>query len=564
MNVDMQELRHAVEELRDELSGVAVVLDTPGADEVRRARDHVLGQIDDYVLPRLDRMEAPLLVVVGGSTGAGKSTLVNSLVGEVVSAAGVLRPTTTTPILVANPADLHWFEGPRILPDLPRLTGKPRPGDFGLYLLSDDDVPQGIALLDAPDVDSVVEANRRLASQLLAAADLWLFATTAARYADGVPWSFLQQAHERSAALALVLNRIPPEAMEEVPEHLRQMLRDEGLHDAPVLTIPEVALDDGLIPEAQLGGVKAWLQDLAADAERRNAVIRQTLEGAVGKLPDRVAEIAQHVSLQIDAGEELMQDANVAYQRAIGDVEEALSGGTLLRGEVLARWHEFVGTGDFMRNVQSAIGRARDRIGDVLFGRPPVDAEVRSEVGTRIESAVIAASDKALERVLDTWRSTPAGRSLITAGRVPTGSSRDLRERVDAAVRNWQGRVLELVVEQGQDKRTVGRALSLGVNATGAALMITVFAHTGGLTGGEVVVAGGTAAVSQRVLEAVFGDQAVRSLTAAARSELFDRLSTIFSEEAERFTEPVRASLPQVDRVDRLLDVVVRLRKAAP
>ena len=38
-------------------------------------------------------------------------------------------------------------------------------------------------MLDAPDIDSVVQ-NRQLASQLLAAADLWLFVTSAARYAD--------------------------------------------------------------------------------------------------------------------------------------------------------------------------------------------------------------------------------------------------------------------------------------------------------------------------------------------------------------------------------------------
>ena len=42
--------------------------------------------------------------------------------------------------------------------------------------------------MDAPDVDSVVEDNRDLAATLLAGADLWIFVTTAARYADAVPW----------------------------------------------------------------------------------------------------------------------------------------------------------------------------------------------------------------------------------------------------------------------------------------------------------------------------------------------------------------------------------------
>src|SRR6266545_8156507 len=109
--------------LRDDLREVRLDLDVPGAEEARRARDDVVAQVDDYLLPRLRRMEAPALIVVGGSTGAGKSTLVNSLVGAVVTPAGVLRPTTRTPVLAFHPDDLQWFEDDRILPGLARTTG---------------------------------------------------------------------------------------------------------------------------------------------------------------------------------------------------------------------------------------------------------------------------------------------------------------------------------------------------------------------------------------------------------------------------------------------------------
>src|SRR5918993_4789184 len=43
-----------------------------------------------------------------------------------------------------------------------------------------------IALVDAPDVDSVEAENRKTAEELLQAADLCLFVTTAQRYADYV------------------------------------------------------------------------------------------------------------------------------------------------------------------------------------------------------------------------------------------------------------------------------------------------------------------------------------------------------------------------------------------
>src|SRR5215210_8017870 len=220
-----------LERLRDDLRGVRLELDVPGAGEARRIRDDLAGQIDDYLLPRLRQMDAPALIVVGGSTGAGKSTLVNSLIGAVVSPAGVLRPTTRAPLLACHPGDVSWFEDDRILPGLARSTGEVSAGDTALGLVPTDALTPGVALLDSPDIDSVLTENRALANQLLGAADAWLFVTTAARYADAVPWEFLRAARQRGTALAVVLNRVPADAGREVPAHLRRMLGDEELGD---------------------------------------------------------------------------------------------------------------------------------------------------------------------------------------------------------------------------------------------------------------------------------------------------------------------------------------------
>src|SRR3954465_1792447 len=209
-------------------------LEVPGVSEARRIRDELVAQIDDYLLPRLASMDAPLLIVVGGSTGAGKSTLVNSLVGASVSQSGVLWPTTRAPVLVCHPDDLRWFEDDRVLPGMSRTTGRPA-GAGGLELAPATGVPAGVALLDSPDIDSVVEANRALSRQLLAAADAWLFGTTAARYADAVPWELLHAARDRGTALSLVLDRVPPEAAEEVADHLRAMVSEQGLRGTELL-----------------------------------------------------------------------------------------------------------------------------------------------------------------------------------------------------------------------------------------------------------------------------------------------------------------------------------------
>ncbi len=557
-----QRLGEAVSSVASELRRVRFPLAIEGASEAAATRDELVGQIEDYLLPRLAQIDAPLLAVVGGSTGAGKSTLVNSLVGRSVSASGVLRPTTTTPVLVSHPDDISWFEGERILPGLPRATGAPAAGSAALHLIADADVPRGIALLDAPDVDSVVRANRELATQLLAAADLWLFVTTAARYADAVPWEFLRRARARSTALALVLNRVPPDALREVPTHLSDMLRREGLEDAPVLTVAEGPLEGELIPAARLEPVVTWLRSLASDASARSEVVRRTLEGAVASVPARVDVVIAQLEAQIAAGDALADEARRAYALGFEEIEHALSGGALLRSEVLARWHEFVGTGDVMRSLQTGIGRLRDRLNELLLGQPPVEKEVRTEVQRSIETVVVAASDKSAERALAAWRGSPAGRSLLESQEIPRGSSPQLAASVESEVRAWQGRVLELVKEQGAGKRAAGRAVSMGVNAVGAALMIAVFAQTGGLTGGEVAIAGGTAALSQRLLEALFGDEAVRMLTNSARSDLLERLRDLMDAEVERFETVVRRDAPDQEQVAALRANLVALQEA--
>src|SRR4029434_4490946 len=151
-------------ELRAAVAQVRLPLPLPGAEEQRKVADEVNRQLDDYVMPRLATIDAPLLAVVGGSTGAGKSTLVNSLVGREVSAPGVIRPTTRAPVLVHHSRDVDWFTNDRIVPGLARATGASKEAR-SLQLVVEDSIPPGLAILDSPALDCVVVENRQLASQ---------------------------------------------------------------------------------------------------------------------------------------------------------------------------------------------------------------------------------------------------------------------------------------------------------------------------------------------------------------------------------------------------------------
>ncbi|RYJ05000.1 MAG: ABC transporter, partial [Actinomycetales bacterium] len=150
---------NALGKLLGEVTTATLRYETPGASVARATQAAVADQLSDYVIPRLVQLDAPLLTVVGGSTGAGKSTLVNSLVGSRVTESGVLRPTTRSPVLVHHPDDAHWFQPDRILPDLPR-TDQPSNDVSALRLAASPGVPRGLAILDAPDVDSIDAGNR--------------------------------------------------------------------------------------------------------------------------------------------------------------------------------------------------------------------------------------------------------------------------------------------------------------------------------------------------------------------------------------------------------------------
>ena len=65
-----------------------------------------------------------------------------------------------------------------------------------------------LSVVDAPDFDSVVGRHREMAEELLAAADVAVFVASAQRYADAVPWEFLEQLKRRDLTTVLVLNRV--------------------------------------------------------------------------------------------------------------------------------------------------------------------------------------------------------------------------------------------------------------------------------------------------------------------------------------------------------------------
>lgn len=560
----MSEVAPLLADLRQTLDRLRFPLDLPQSADAREETADLRHQLDDYVLPRYESLDAPLLAVVGGSTGSGKSALVNALTSRPIAQSSAIRPTTRTPLLVHHPDDRRWFDGDRILPELARVRGGDGESHTELALAEAETLPPGLALLDSPDIDSIVEENRRLAAQLLAAADLWLFVTTAARYADAIPWALLDEAAARNIVIAIVLNRVPPGVGAEVRSDLARRLEQRSLSHAPLFVIGETDLSEGgLIPDADVTDIRAWLEGLAHDSSARTAVARQTLGGAVDALTLRGETLLPALGEQRSALVTLASQVDDAFAHAHAKVVSAVDDGSVLRGEVLARWQDFVGSGEILRQVEAGVGRLRDKISAWFRGGTQAQAEeIEEAIEDGIARMLVGETETAIATVERAWARGLGGESLVSDA---AARLRSHDERVEAAtilVREWQAILTDLIREEGQDKRAAARVLSLGINTVGIALMIVIFASTAGLTGGEVMVAGGTAVVAQKVLEAIFGDEAVRRMAQSAQKDLHRRAGEFMVDDAEPFRDELATLGVDAASGDDLAEILALLTAA--
>ncbi|MEU6726813.1 dynamin family protein [Nonomuraea wenchangensis] len=546
-------LTTALDQLRESITDLRLGLDLPGVKEARQARTDLLAQLDNYVLPRVRTSTAPALIVVAGSTGAGKSTLVNSLAERNVSRTGIRRPTTGTPVLVCHPDDRQWFAEGELLGTVQRLD-QPEPTanrgggagtgtNDGLVLVATEKLPQGVALLDTPDIDSVVEEHHEIAHRMLDAADLWIFVTTAARYADAPAWSLLKLAKERGARLAIVLSRVQPKAVDVVLKHFVRMLTEYGLGDIDRFVIHESEVTDGRLPDSEVTDLRLWLAELSVDEERRAQAVRETLNGVLDSFRTRVPALAKHLEAQVAFRAELRKDVEAAFFGALSDIDKAARSGSLLHGEVLARWQDFAGSGDLMRSLQLR------RRGRAARQAPERVIAFRAAIRTGLESVIVAAANRATAEVVARWRHrAELGGKLGEGLDVPSDT---LVRNAGRAIASWQDHLGELVRTEGVAKRSVSKIVSFDPDAL--ALIFTVAMFSG--ANGE--------GVPHRLVNALLGAESLRGIGAKALSDLRARIGMLFDEEAMRYVQALdSAGVPDESAATRLYQATYNLEVA--
>ena len=508
----------------------------------RQLIDHLRG----HVRVRAASLDAPLVVLLLGPTGAGKSTIFNTIAGRDASQTGVLRPTTRVAVVLVHPEDRDAL-----------LSGSLASVRVDqIQLVEDDAIAPGLVLVDAPDIDSVEHANRELADKLAEAADLCLFVTTATRYADQVPWTVLERVRERGLPLMVVVNRMPDDVadVEAVRGDVVRLLGDAGLGSAPqpdnetdaengdetdlqVITVREGALDAGSeqLNPAAIQPVMDEIGRLRQDRQARLDLAARALAGSLAGLGDSLDRIADDVEHEAIDVETLRRTAVQAYAHGLTGLRQEIGSGAFLREEALRHWQSFVGADQITRFFSDGIGRVRGAIAAVFRPVSAPLAEVRTATTDDLIAVARSGAAEAARRTATDWSQDPGASVIVGQDASLWGTSPRFDDRLRVRLDDWIDGIATDIQEHGRPKRLMARGASIGVNVLGTGVMLGTFLHTGGLTGTEIGVAAGTAFVNQKLLSALFGEAAMAELVGNARRRLDEALATTFAEEQDRF-----------------------------
>ncbi|MGI8575785.1 MAG: dynamin family protein [Egibacteraceae bacterium] len=563
---DERTLRGGLTQLAEALREPLFSLSGAARGERVALRDRLVQDVEGH-RTRLDDLDAPLLVVLGGVTGAGKSTVANTFVGAPLLRTGVLRPTTSIPTLLAHPDELEEFRGARVLGELARLESEagtpPTASSSSLWLMATSALPQGLALVDAPDVDSVAVAHRDLADLLLDAADVWVWFTTAGKYADEESMRYLRRASRRRTALAVAITQVRETDRAEIVADFAGKLAAAGLPDLDIHVVPFAPVNDQQVPVSAVATLREWLWSLAEPRARRVHRL-QTLWGAVAALPDEVEPLLGALDDELGTAHRLMTVAEEASVDARREFSRALDEGLPLQQEVLARWNRVVGTGRFLALAEGAAGQARSWIRDLMGSTASaeerrVEREVRVEVSDTVVDLVTRLGDLAAAQVAEGWSRESPGQALLSAR--PDLATKDpgLVAESAAEIEAWQRHVVELVAPRGAERKVRARWLSTLINAAATGAIVIALAQTGGLTGAEAGIATAAGAANQTLLVKLLGAANLRWLVSASRSDLQARFDRLMDAERRRYVRAVAEAAPEPDEVDAVREALTAL-----
>jgi hypothetical protein len=301
------------------------------------------------------RLEAPLVVATLGGTGTGKSTLVNALVGGVVTTAGRSRPTTRQPVLICRPGLS------------PQLLGI----DPASVQLVQRDIPllRDLVILDCPDPDTTEDAQARDTNlsrlrHLLPHCDVLLVTTTQQKYRSACVGEELTAA---AVGARLVFVQTHADVEDDIRPDWRRLLEND-YRSGELLFVDSLAalrdMESGVEPRGDFGRLVDLLtRELAGAAAGRirRANFLDLADAALAACRQRIDEALPPIAQLENAIQD--QRTHLAGQLARQIREELVnsrrSWENRLLGEVAGRW----GFSPF-----ACVLRAYQGIGGILSG----------------------------------------------------------------------------------------------------------------------------------------------------------------------------------------------------
>ena len=262
-------------------------------------------------------------------------------------------------------------------------------------------------------------------------------------------WNFLHDAASRGIEVVVVLNRLDEASADTVPDDLRRMMDEAGLHGATVFTVPFVPDLGGDNPEEFLqdtlvAELRSYLTGLAEDSAARRAVAGKTVAGAATGAIEKVEQLIDARSRQEAFASQLDSAISEQYSTAHTHVIDATSDGKMLRSEVMDRWQDVVGTSDISRGFERWFSQTMDKVGSFFTGEPAPLREVETELESGLHAVIVDAADTAAAR---SWSHIGSVAPDLRADADPAlaRSSADIDERAAALVRDWQTALLDRI-----------------------------------------------------------------------------------------------------------------------
>lgn len=362
----------------------------PGSRQALDQANRVL----DNVARRRQLSAEHTVVALAGSTGSGKSSLMNALADAEVAVTGARRPTT------AHPLAAIWST-----PQLPGTSARPLL-DW-LEVAHRQEIPAdghrhdlgGLILLDLPDIDSVNSEHRQRAERLAGAVDVLVWVLDPQKYADAVVHSeFLRPMARRAEVTVVVLNqidRLAPEDEQAVVADLRQRLADDGLAQASVMT-----------SSATLGtGVEHLREKLSGFVrQRRAADVRMCADiAAVAELLGSLIRPETATDLPRAAEDDLLR----ALESALGVEQIADAVAVSVRGRARAKtgWPMIRWLGRFRPDPLKRLHLQQPAAPEAPVLTPSSPPAPSLVAQAQVETAVRGLADQAANGSVEPWRS---------------------------------------------------------------------------------------------------------------------------------------------------------------